>query len=167
MNKQLNKSKYLYNVIVILLCCINLFIIYTGESFSRYATSENNEGEAKVSLMANSVYLDISLVDDLYPGKYVIIPLSIDNKKDGTICEVAQSYKCTIQNLTKNLPLEIKTYSDKQCITEVKIEGQLKANEIETHNYWIKINWNEKDNSSAYSFEVDAIRLNFSAEQVD
>ena len=138
--------------------------LFTGVSFSKYATTASGSDEARVA--AFDFLFDVKgpgtqdrvLAVDTYPGfagEYTI--------KVTDASEVAVKYKVTAENLTDNTPLTA-TLMD----GNTAYDGHyLTAGEDGTRELTLTLNWDGNNNAAVYAGEVDAIRITVTAEQID
>lgn len=138
--------------------------LFTGVSFSKYATTASGSDEARVA--AFDFLFDVTgpgtqdrvLAVDTYPGfagEYTI--------KVTDASEVAVKYKVTAENLTGNTP-----------VTATLMDGNtaydghyLTAGEDGTRELTLTLNWDGNNNAAVYAGEVDAVRITVIAEQID
>lgn len=138
--------------------------LFTGVSFSKYATTASGSDEARVA--AFDFLFDVKgpgtqdrvLAVDTYPGfagEYTI--------KVTDASEVAVKYKVTAENLTGNTP-----------VTATLMDGNtaydghyLTAGEDGTRELTLTLNWDGNNNAAVYAGEVDAVRITVIAEQID
>lgn len=152
----------------ILLCLVLITTYMMTGLYARYTYSESMEDSARVAIMAEDVIVEVNDNIPICPGETSIIPLTITNEKNGKVCEVAQQYTFTIRNLENNIPLEWNVYSNDQCTNlATQLQGTLKAGTAEQQEYWIRVEWPADENDEAYAFEVDALEIVVSVEQID
>ena len=134
--------------------------LFTGVSFSKYATTASGSDEARVAAFDFEFVLTGSgnqsevVAVDTYPGMDKTYTVKVTDKS-----EVAMKYKVTAENLTNNTPIAVtlehnSTAYDHEYLTE---SGDLA----------LKLEGDSKDNAAAYAGEVDAIRITVTAEQID
>ena len=134
--------------------------LFTGVSFSKYATTASGSDEARVAAFDFEFVLTGSgnqsevVAVDTYPGMDKTYTVKVTDKS-----EVAMKYKVTAENLTDNTPIAVAlehngTAYDNEYLTE---GGDLT----------LKLEWDSKDNAAVYAGEVDAIRITVTAEQID
>lgn len=144
-------------------------LLFTGVSFSKFATTTSGEDSARVAVMAmDTTY---SLGEYLYgtPGETKNFTITLTNKEGTKICEVAQKYTMSVESLTNNLALSCEYYK-MDGTTETKVDavsGTFPAGVEETATYIIKITWSGASQPAAKAFEVDALRIVINTEQID
>lgn len=129
--------------------------LFTGVSFSKYATTASGSDEARVAVFDFEFVLTGSgsqsevVAVDTYPGFNGTYTIQVTDKS-----EVAMKYKVTAENLTDNTPIAVALEHNGEYLTE---SGDLT----------LKLTWDSKNNAAVYAGEVDAIRITVTAEQID
>jgi len=153
-------------------------LLVTGVTFSGYITTATGGDEARVAMVvldSGMTYSD-TLSFSGYPGiSSKAIPIDVSNyESEEKSSEVALDYSIQAENITNNIPgLSFEFYDNEQCSGEAKesISGSFAAGQKEAVTCYLKINWPEsnggKDYDASYAFEIDALRIIISAEQVD
>lgn len=138
--------------------------LFTGVSFSKYATTASGSDEARVAAFDFEFVLTGSgnqsevVAVDTYPGMNKTYTVKVTDKS-----EVAMKYKVTAENLTDNTPLTA-TLMD----GNTAYDGHyLTAGEDGTRELTLTLNWDGNNNAASYAGEVDAIRITVTAEQID
>ncbi|MEE1037364.1 MAG: hypothetical protein U0L15_09630 [Oscillospiraceae bacterium] len=138
--------------------------LFTGVSFSKYATTASGSDEARVAAfdfeftLTGAGSLAEVLAVDTYPGMKATYTIQVTDAS-----EVAVKYKVTAENLTDNTPLTA-TLMD----GNTAYDGHyLTAGEDGTRELTLTLNWDGNNNAAVYAGEVDAIRITVTAEQID
>ena len=143
--------------------------MFTGASFSKFASTSSEEDCARVAVMA----MDTSCVIDrelaIAPGETVDFTIQLTNKQNDQICEVAQNYSMTVENLTNNMGLDC-AYFLIDGAGETKkdtVSGTFHAGIEEVVTYKVKITWPQVPQPASSAFEVDGLKVVIKTEQVD
>ena len=139
--------------------------LFTGVSFSKYATTASGSDEARVA--AFDFLFDVKgpgtqdrvLAVDTYPGfagEYTI--------KVTDASEVAVKYKVTAENLTGNTPLTAAITLDGEAYDSATF---FTTSEHGTRELELTLSWAGNNNAASYAGEVDAVRITVIAEQID
>ena len=139
--------------------------LFTGVSFSKYATTASGSDEARVA--AFDFLFDVKgpgiqdrvLAVDTYPGfagEYTI--------KVTDASEVAVKYKVTAENLTGNTPLTAAITLDGEAYDSATF---FTTSEHGTRELELTLSWDGNNNAASYAGEVDAVRITVIAEQID
>lgn len=134
--------------------------LFTGVSFSKYATTASGSDEARVAAFDFEFVLTGSGAEskvvavDTYPGFDESYTIQVTDKS-----EVAMKYKVTAENLTDNTPIAV----------ALEYNGTAYGGEYltESGDLSLKLTWDSKNNAASYAGEVDAIRITVTAEQID
>lgn len=136
----------------------------TGITLSGYVSSASDQDGARVAVMGAGV--QALTTDQIYicPGEKVQIPFSITNTDAlGRVSEVTLNYSITVENIENNLPLTWELYSGDAVAA---YSGRLNPGQEQTLSYSLEVTWPAEQNASAMAFEVDALRITVTAEQV-
>ena len=139
--------------------------LFTGVSFSKYATTASGSDEARVA--AFDFLFDVTgpgtqdrvLAVDTYPGfagEYTI--------KVTDASEVAVKYKVTAENLTGNTPVTAAITLDGEAYDSATF---FTTSEHGTRELELTLSWDGNNNAASYAGEVDAVRITVIAEQID
>ena len=169
--KQKNKKKLQLPLRVYLGYILLATLLFTGVSFSKFASTSSGQDGARVAVMASDASFTLNSIQ-MQPGTtYVEIPVTLTNKKNGRVCEVEQEYTLYVENITQNVDLTFTYYDNRgdlimdngQPATEVR--GFFYAAAEATATYTIRISW-EAPQPEDLSQAVDALRVYVLAEQV-
>ena len=144
-------------------------LLFTGVSFSKFATTSSGEDSARVAVMAIDTTHVIAQELPIAPGETNDFTITLTNKENDRVCEVTQNYSMTVENLTNNMALSYEYYLVENG-TETKkdaVTGTFGAGIEEAVTYKIKITWNGAPQPAASAFEVDGLEIVIKAEQVD
>lgn len=134
--------------------------LFTGVSFSKYATTASGSDEARVAAFDFAFVLTGSgnqsevVAVDTYPGMDKTYTVKVTDKS-----EVAMKYKVTAENLTGNTPIAVALEHN-----DTAYGGNYLT---ESGDLTLKLTWDSKNNAASYAGEVDAIRITVTAEQID
>ena len=134
--------------------------LFTGVSFSKYATTASGSDEARVAAFDFEFVLTGSgnqsevVAVDTYPGFNGTYTIKVTDKS-----EVAMKYTVTAENLTGNTPIAVALEHNSTAYGGEYL--------TESGDLTLKLEWDSKDNAAAYAGEVDAIRITVTAEQID
>lgn len=134
--------------------------LFTGVSFSKYATTASGSDEARVAAFDFEFVLTGSgnqsevVAVDTYPGMDKTYTVKVTDKS-----EVAMKYTVTAENLTENTPLKVTLNNN-----GVSYGGEYLTGSDELS---LNLKWESRDNAAGYAGEVDAIRITVTAEQID
>lgn len=141
-----------------------LTMALTGITLSGYVSSASDQDAARVAVMGAGIHALTTEQIYICPGETVQIPFSITNTDElGRVSEVTLDYAITIENIENNLPLTWELYSG-DAVAERS--GRLKPGQEQDISYNLKVTWLADQNASAMAFEVDALRITVTAEQV-
>lgn len=143
--------------------------LFTGVSFSKFATTSSGEDSARVAIMAMDTSYVIAEELPIAPGETVVFTVTLTNKEDNQICEVTQKYSMYVENLTSNMSLSYE-YFLIDGTNETKqdpVAGTFYAGVEGSATYKIKITWTGVPQPAGSAFEVDALKIVVKAEQVD
>lgn len=147
-------------------------LLFTGVSFSKFATTSSGQDSARVAVMASDTSFVLNDIN-LAPGDaYVDIPVTLTNQKDGRVCEVEQQYTMYVENITNNMELTFTYYNDKGVLIKdgdtpvSEVVGFFHAAAVDTDTYTIRVEWTGP-RTEEYSHAVDALRVRIVAEQLD
>lgn len=176
MQKQLTKTRILGYLLLLAMVTSFVFSI----SYAKYTKQINGSASADIAIWGNDEKIANLDTAGLHPGETKTYEISITNKKNGSVSQVAQEYSISLET-TNNLPLtytiEAKdlvsgkgTYLTKKKfdLTSGKDEitgGNLPYTESITHTYTLTVEWPSNMNDAAYMDEVDSITLTIHAWQ--
>ena len=144
-------------------------LLFTGVSFSKFATTSSGEDSARVAVMAMDTSYVIAEELPIAPGETVDFTVTLTNKEDNRICEVTQNYSMYVENLTNNMSLAFE-YFLVEGASETKqdsVAGTFYAGVEESVTYKIKITWTGAPRPASSAFEVDGLKIVVKTEQVD
>ena len=169
MRKQNEHSNKAIRLAGLLLCLVLVSTYFTSGLLARYTTTSEGEDAARVAVMAMDTSYVIENPISIAPGEDKTIEITLTNKKNNRICEVAQNYSMTVENITNNMELSFKYFlvSGAGNINEDSVSGTFKAGVEETVTYKIKIAWTGNPRPASSAFEVDGLKIVIKAEQVD
>lgn len=174
MNKDVLKDRKMLFGIIGYLVIVGAMII--AGYYAEYRKELSGEGTGTVARIrtdrAQTLKIDAS---DLYPGSTSNYYFGIKNSKNLT-SEVSIKYSIKI-NSTNNIPLKysIKCLdkTDGSCLTkdniginEVIDAGVMNLKDT-THSYELSISWPEEYNDVSYMSELEVIKIDIVAEQID
>lgn len=139
--------------------------LFTGVSFSKYATTASGSDEARVAAFDFEFVLTGSGAEskvvavDTYPGFDESYTIQVTDKS-----EVAMKYKVTAENLTDNTPLTAAITLDGEAYDSATF---FTTSEHGTRELELTLSWDGNNNAASYAGEVDAIRITVTAEQID
>ncbi len=165
--KRILSGQFTMRLALILLCATAFTTAMLSGLYARYLTKSSGQDSARVALMAGDATYTLS---DLYaaPGEENRIRFTITNTEGGSVCEVAQTYRVKVINLTKNLPLAFTYFKvDGGEQTKIdKIQGVFHAGESQSVTYEVQILW-ESPQPATQAFEMDALQVIIETEQID
>ncbi len=191
-----NKKRARLPLSAYLLYLLVATFIFTGVSFSKYATSTTSGDKTRIAIMEAGITTDTFTYNG-YPGQRTsvseAIPVTIVNystrEENGVdslvrVCEVTLKYTVSIDNVLCNIPLDFYVYSDPECKdliaqstddvnggAELEITGIFNASEPSEMECYIVMEWRDSEDDDEYgpeySYELDVIRVSIKAEQVD
>jgi len=167
--KHKNKHKMRLPLSAYLTYLLVATLMFTGVSFSRFATTSSDEDSARVAVMAMDTSYVIRNELAIAPGETVDFTVTLTNKEDERICEVTQNYSMYVENLTNNMSLSFDYYLV-EGTGETKLNsvtGTFNAGVEESVTYKIRITWSGVPQPAASSFEVDGLRIVIKTEQVN
>ena len=141
----------------------------TPTVLAKFRSMADGEDTAHVALMAAGAEI-VVIENDLpqSPGTFAVIPVTVTNMQGSKTCEVTLSYRITASTQFGTLPLTFRYYTDEACTNEVALpQGSLAAGVGETDTYWVKIEWQAEYNDPSYATQLETVRLEVSATQVD
>ena len=144
-------------------------LLFTGVSFSKFATTTVSEDNARVAIMAADIDYAIDQELRIAPGETQEITVTLTNKEGGRVCEVTQDYTLTVENLTNNMALTYEYFlvDDETETKKDSATGTFYAGEENSVTYKIKISWGTAPQPANMAFEVDALKIVVKTEQVD
>ena len=149
-------------------------LMFTGVSFSRFATTASGEDSARVAVMAMDSTAVINGTLLAAPGESRTFTVTVTNKEGLQVCEVAQEYTMYVENLSGNMNLtyefvdaETTTYTDAEGVSHTAVTGSFEAGVEASVTYTIKVTWNAGAQPEHMAFEVDALQVVVQAVQVD
>lgn len=146
-------------------------LLVTGVTFSGYITTATGGDEARVAVMAGEVRVDMGDTELLIgPGDSEKIKVTVSNQSGTRTCEVAQRYELSVQRVLgddENLPVTYGFYKDEACSELCDGKGELNAGTAHEVEYWLKVEWPEEKNNPLYAWEIEALELHATAEQID
>jgi hypothetical protein len=139
--------------------------LFTGVSFSKYATTASGSDEARVAAfdfeftLTGAGSLAEVLAVDTYPGMKATYTIQVTDAS-----EVAVKYKVTAENLTGNTPVTAAITLDGEAYDSATFftTSEHGARELE-----LTLSWDGNNNAASYAGEVDAVRITVIAEQID
>ncbi|MBQ9011657.1 MAG: hypothetical protein IJ093_03310 [Bacilli bacterium] len=164
-------KKYLPLIILLFLLALSLL----GRNIqAKYINNSANDDTAKVALMASDTIIDITSPLLSEPGSTDIVPFVITNKSENKVCEVAQTYKFTIDR-SNNIPFEYQLCKDSNCTETISETNgyytdanfKFDAGVEQSAQYYLKITWPENQNDASYALEVDYIRVKVEIIQIN
>lgn len=144
-------------------------LLFTGVSFSKFATTSSGEDSARVAVMAMDTSYVIAEELPIAPGETVEFTVTLTNKEEDRICEVTQNYFMTVENLTNNMALSYDYFLMDGANEKVQdfVSGTFHAGVEESATYKIKITWTGAPQPASSAFEVDGLKIVIKTEQVD
>lgn len=144
-------------------------LLFTGVSFSKFATTSSGEDDARVAVMAMDAVYDIPQELLIAPGETVELTVTLTNKEGSRICEVMQEYTLTVENLTNNMALTYEYYllEGAEETKQTVATGTFQAGVAESATYKIKITWPDAPQPAGSAFEVDGLKIVVKAEQIN
>lgn len=144
-------------------------LLFTGVSFSKFATTSSGEDSARVAVMAMDTSYVIAEELPIAPGETVEFTVTLTNKEEDRICEVTQNYFMTVENLTNNMALSYDYFLMDGANAKVQdsVSGTFHAGVEESATYKIKITWTGTPQPASSAFEVDGLKIVIKTEQVD
>ena len=150
-------------------------LMFSGVSFSKFATTSSGEDSARVAIMAMDTIVTINCPLSAAPGgtteEFTVI---VTNKENSRVCEVAQQYTLYIENLSGNMNLTYEfvdatttTYTDADGMTHIAVTGSFEPGVEGSVTYTVRVTWNAEPQSEHMAFEVDALQVVVLASQVD
>ena len=139
--------------------------LFTGVSFSKYATTASGSDEARVAAfdfeftLTGAGSLAEVLAVDTYPGMKATYTIQVTDAS-----EVAVKYKVTAENLTGNTPLTAAITLDGEAYDSATF---FTTSEHGTRELELTLSWDGNNNAASYAGEVDAVRITVIAEQID
>lgn len=143
----------------ILLCMTMLSVNLISQMYARYSTSfegDNNPHVAVFKVTDTGTFSE-DLYLECYPGGSNTYTLVLENHS-----EVAVKCNVLVNRLSSNIPMELML--DEKVTSETMV--QLAPNDTAGKTVNLKVNWNGS-NAASYSYDVDAIRVTISSEQID
>lgn len=163
----MKRQRQVTKTVMILLCSILVTACLLGGLTARRKVSSSDTDGASVAVMAADVTAELQM--DGYPGKEKVYPITLTNKEGNSVCEVKQQYTLSVEQGSRNLPLEANLYRDQSCrelITEEET-GTFEAGEEESRTYYLKVSWPEEENAASLAFEIDYFTVSVHAVQID
>lgn len=144
-------------------------LLFTGVSFSKFATTSSGEDSARIAVMAIDTSYVIAEELSIAPGETVDFTVTLTNKEGDRICEVTQNYSMTVENLTNNMALSYDYYlmDGENESAKDSVGGTFHAGVEESATYKIKITWTGVPQPASSAFEVDGLKIVIKTEQVD
>lgn len=155
----------------VLLCLTLISVHLTGGLYARYSTSGTGGDSARVAILQSGETVTMVTAQG-HPGEVInkVSAIEVANftgtGADQQVSEVALTCTLKAENVTGNIPLKLEFFQDEACTKAVEA-FVFKPGVPETKNYYLKITWPAGESSGDYAFEIDAIRVTASAEQVD
>lgn len=154
-----------------ILLCLTLFSMhFSGGLYARYTTSGTVADSARVAVLQGGTTVTMINAQG-YPGlSSVACKFEVTNYTEKgsnrQVSEVALQGTLTAENLTNNIPLELKFYQDESCTVEAA-SFSFNAGEAGKKDFYLQTSWPQEANNSEYAFEIDALQITVIAEQVD
>ena len=172
--KHLKQKKMRLPLSIYLTYLLAATLLFTGVSYSRYATTASGEASTRVAAMASDSTAVINGTLLAAPGESQTFTVTVTNKDGSQVCEVAQEYTMYVENLTGNMNLtyefvdvETMTYTDAEGVSHTAVTGSFAAGVEEEVTYTIRVTWNAGAQPEHMAFEVDALQVVVQAVQVD
>ena len=144
-------------------------LMFTGISFSKFATTSSGADHASVAVMAMDVSYEIENQFPIAPGETVEFTVTLTNKENGRICDITQNYSMTVENLTNNMNLSFSyILVDGENETAYNsASGTFHAGVEESATYRVIMTWTGAPQPANSAFEVDGLKIVIRSEQVD
>lgn len=157
------QNHILFSLVSVLLILVLLSTSMLSGLYARYATTVTGGDSARVAKF--DIRKEGSLISDLpleyIPGDSGIYTLIITNRSEVTVKSTL-----SIRRLTDNLPLTLEL-DGTPFADETSVSLELAPNSAGTVTYSLSAAWPETLNAEVYSYELDAIRVQVLAEQID
>ena len=157
MGKKSTRPNWILRIAGVLLCLTLLSVHLSSGLYSRYSSTVSGSDSARVAKFevkdAGTFSKDLYL--EYIPGVSDDYTVVIENHS-----EVAVKCSVTVKRLSNNIPMDV---SVSGAITDVTLVPNDTAGKTRT----LTLSWPAAKNDAAYSYEVDAIRVSVSAEQLD
>ena len=140
-------------------------LLFTGVSMSKFATSVSGQDSARVAVMAANTTYTLSTPLVLAPGESVEFRVDLTNVDKGRVCEVAQEYTMSVENITGNMGLKF-TYLNESKEVIDQVSGMFYAGTVDEDTFYVRVSWDGPQQDSC-SYAVDALRVNVVAQQLD
>jgi hypothetical protein len=157
MGKKSTRPNWILRIAGVLLCLTLLSVHLSSGLYARYTSTVSGSDSARV---AKFEVKDVGTFSkDLYleynPGVSNSYTVVIENHS-----EVAVKCSVDVERLSNNIPLNVSISGD---ITDVTFA----PNDAAGKTVRLALEWPGTKNDAAYSYEVDAIRVSVSVEQID
>lgn len=156
-------NTFLYRTVAVLLTLVLISTAMLSGMYARYSTMVGGSDAARVAKF--DIQKNGDLIQDLaleyVPGKMDTFTLIVTNRS-----EVAVKSTLSVRRLTKNLPLTM-TLDGKSFTDSEAVSVNLAPNSVGSVTYTLTVDWPATMNAAAYSYELDAIRVQVRAEQID
>lgn len=173
MRKHLTVGRIACYLLLLAAACALVF----GTSYARFSSEAMGSGTASVAAAALNSRMDMSdRLEGIAPGETRTIAFQVTNQKeDGTISEVTQSYTITIET-TGNLPLTYALSTGDTPDTDHALtnkrdalmwEGGILPHSVPaTHTYMLSVSWPTGSASPYLADEIDLVAVTIDAQQV-
>ncbi|MBR2020568.1 MAG: hypothetical protein IKA05_09250 [Clostridia bacterium] len=160
------------------LVCVLLFLVLLSVQAgvaipARYSSSASASDSARVAVFASDIVKEELIISDLAPGGSKTMQITVSNKKNERVCEVAQSYAISAK-AEGGLPIEVDIYNDEEDDTPAdnrdannNVVGTFAAAVEGTATYYVKVIWPEDENGYEYANEIGVVVVTVTATQID
>lgn len=156
---------------------LSLAILLAGSyliwpTLAKYRHQEDLADKARTAIFVGEPLTNLKLQDDSFsPGETEELTFSITNVKGDRKTEVAVSYQMTLEEFG-TLPIQSELFRVKGDHEEpVKRGSAVKlpagSEQLEVHDYKIKLSWPEHENHEYYQNDMKIQRLKIQTEQID
>ena len=149
-------------------------LLFTGVSFSRFATTSSGEDSVRVAVMAMDSTAVIDGILLAAPGESQTFKVTVTNKEGSQVCEVAQEYTMYVEALSGNMNLtysfvgaDTTAYTDADGVSHTAVTGSFEAGVEKTVTYTIQVTWDAGAQPEYMAFEVDALQVVVQTSQID